>query len=208
MYQFLSGAIGLGLILSVDSFRAFSTTRCIPATTDLSCECQFLENRRFLQCRSQNFRRQSPIVRMQFFGAQSFGGLFGKRQSDSINVEPSKVQPASEWQSAVDPASGKTYFYNTITLETRWDAPAMPTTPSHAAKGFAKEGNDGQISDATQQDPQFFSLNKANAPAHPAVSCAAFTVAGLNAMPSSRSLADRTPSPMKMCQAGARARTR
>lgn len=34
---------------------------------------------------------------------------------------------ASIWREAVDPASGRTYFYHLITRETTWDKPAQLT---------------------------------------------------------------------------------
>lgn len=38
--------------------------------------------------------------------------------------DTSAAAGASDWQAAVDEASGATYYYNTVTGETQWEAPA------------------------------------------------------------------------------------
>lgn len=45
--------------------------------------------------------------------------LVGKLTSTANNSSS-----ASAWQSVVDPASGKTYYYNPTTNETSWTLPA------------------------------------------------------------------------------------
>ena len=47
------------------------------------------------------------------------------------------MRAASNWQEAVDAASGKTYFWNTRTNETAWELPAAAAPAEPAAEAAA-----------------------------------------------------------------------
>lgn len=42
---------------------------------------------------------------------------------NAVTEEPQSVQPSIVWKAVIDPASGKTYYYNTETQATQWEAP-------------------------------------------------------------------------------------
>eukprot|EP00536_Pseudo-nitzschia_multiseries_P013623 jgi/Psemu1/298500/fgenesh1_pm.594_\ len=51
------------------------------------------------------------------------GKLFNDEESDS-SIENSSNPPCAIWKSALDPASGNIYYYDTITRRTQWKKPA------------------------------------------------------------------------------------
>lgn len=53
------------------------------------------------------------------------GGLDASASGRNADAgDTSAAAGASDWQAAVDEASGATYYYNTVTGETQWEAPA------------------------------------------------------------------------------------
>jgi hypothetical protein len=61
--------------------------------------------------------------------------------SESIDVEEEERmrEEAAFWKTAVDPKSGRTYYYNTKTLETQWRKPLCCASPSERRAAIKKE---------------------------------------------------------------------
>ena len=73
---------------------------------------------------------------MQLFDRNFLGGVFGNRlpatgtEKDAAIWARVPPQGSSQWQSAVDPESGNTYYYNPDTSETSWELPLeLPPQP-------------------------------------------------------------------------------
>ncbi len=60
--------------------------------------------------------------------------------SDTDDIEDEKFRKeATSWKTAVDPKSGRTYYYNTKTLETQWRKPLCCATSSERRAAIKKE---------------------------------------------------------------------
>jgi hypothetical protein len=175
------GVVGLSLVVLVDSFQILPASQC---NMDSVSSLQGLNSKSIgklhgvLYSRRSGAARQSQTeIRMQFFDSKTFGGLFGNKETNSAPVETSKPAAQSLWQTAIDPSSGKTYYYNIETMETSWDSPAALISPD--VKANTNSASSDQSNKAAQDaDPLFFSFNSAQAPTHPQVSCSEFTAAG------------------------------
>ena len=59
--------------------------------------------------------------------------------TEDIEEEEKFRKEATLWKTAVDPKSGRTYYYNTKTLETQWRKPLCCATPSERRAAIKKE---------------------------------------------------------------------
>jgi hypothetical protein len=87
--------------------------------------------------RSISTRRTSAIVTPAPVGAGALGGLAAATAAAALDA-------SSPWQSAQDPRTNRTYWFNSVTGESSWEPPAGVVAPAAAgAAASAAEAADG-----------------------------------------------------------------
>ena len=194
----IRAVVGLNLIWTISAFQHFPSVvgwNAVALRKDFACRPWYQTESSALNIRNVAVSHRNLILaaRMQLFNTGSFGGLFVQKKTQKTGpVAGKSEQEESLWKSTVDPSSGKEYYYNTVTLETRWDRPeTMDRAPEPIQMGRATATatkSDAQQVDPTQLDPLYFRFND-KATTHPRVSCSEYTAAGHLSI---RSPTDRT----------------
>ncbi|EQC32386.1 hypothetical protein SDRG_10131 [Saprolegnia diclina VS20] len=75
-----------------------------------------------LDAKTQSLRRETAAITLQCFGRS----IMANRTVAALRLAAA-ARAQDEWVECVDETSGYTYYYNTVTAETRWDCPTeMP----------------------------------------------------------------------------------
>ncbi len=183
---YMRAIVGLNLIWMVSAFQYVPSIvewNVMSLRKDLACRPWYQTKSSVLKINVASPHRNMILaVRMQLFDTSSFGGFFGQKKPQKMDFAAGKSQREENlWKSTVDPSSGKEYFYNTVTLETRWDRPdtmdrALEPIQMGRATATATKSDVQQV-DPAQLDPLYFRFND-KAMTHPIVSCSEYTTAG------------------------------
>ena len=94
----------------------------------------------------------------------SEGSCDGEKETTPVSKGDESCSNAllDGWTEATDPSSGKIYYFNADTQETKWDRPVAESTPTDSSTGLTKEEKETSIVAEEKQSESIEEENKAN----------------------------------------------